>query len=69
MGQVLQVRAQRPQHAVPRRRARNARQYRGCRLKKHSDKFPIERKVLDLCVEATGQVDPGAKDYVPAVDA
>ncbi len=41
----------------------------GWRLKKHKYTFPIEQKLFDLYVKATGQTDPGAKDYVPAVDA
>jgi radical SAM superfamily enzyme YgiQ (UPF0313 family) len=44
-------------------------QIAGWRLKKHKYTFPIEQKLFDLYVKATGQTDPGAKDYVPAVDA
>jgi radical SAM superfamily enzyme YgiQ (UPF0313 family) len=41
----------------------------GWRLKKQRYRFPLEQKLFDLYVRATGQLDPGAKDYVPAVDA
>jgi hypothetical protein len=38
-------------------------------LKTGRYKFPIEQKAFDLYVRATGQIEPGAADYVPAVDA
>jgi len=38
-------------------------------LKSHRYRFPIEQKLFDVYVRLTGQLDPGAKDYVPAVDA
>jgi radical SAM superfamily enzyme YgiQ (UPF0313 family) len=41
----------------------------GWRLKTNRYGFPIEQKLFDLYVKATGQIQPGAKDYVPAVDA
>jgi hypothetical protein len=44
-------------------------QIAGWRLRKHRYGFPLEQKLFDLYVRATGQLDPGAKDYVPAVDA
>jgi len=41
----------------------------GWRLKTGRYKFPIEQKVFDLYVKATGQTQPGAVDYQPAIDA
>jgi anaerobic magnesium-protoporphyrin IX monomethyl ester cyclase len=41
----------------------------GWRLEKGQYAFPIEQKLFDVYVKATGQIQPGAKDYVPAVDA
>ena len=41
----------------------------GWRLSKGQYSFPIEQKLFDVYVKATGQIQPGAKDYVPAVDA
>jgi anaerobic magnesium-protoporphyrin IX monomethyl ester cyclase len=41
----------------------------GWRLSKNKYGFPLEQKLFDLYVKATGQIQPGAKDYVPAVDA
>jgi radical SAM superfamily enzyme YgiQ (UPF0313 family) len=43
--------------------------FAGWRLKTGKYGFPIEQKVFDLYVRATGQTQPGSKDYVPAVDA
>ena len=41
----------------------------GWRLKHGRYGFPIEQKLFDVYVRATGQLQPGAKDYTPAVDA
>jgi radical SAM superfamily enzyme YgiQ (UPF0313 family) len=41
----------------------------GWRLKKHNYGFPIEQKLFDIYVRATGQSQAAAQDYVPAVDA
>jgi hypothetical protein len=42
----------------------------GWRLKRGEYRFPIEQKVFDMWVKATGQVQPrSSADYVPAVDA
>jgi radical SAM superfamily enzyme YgiQ (UPF0313 family) len=41
----------------------------GWRLKRGRYRFPIEQKLFDLYVKATGQTQPGTKDYQPAVDA
>ena len=41
----------------------------GWRLKRGKYRFPIEQKLFDVYVRATGQMQPGAKDYTPAVDA
>lgn len=41
----------------------------GWRLKTGRYKFPIEQKAFDLYVRATGQTQPAAVDYTPAVDA
>jgi anaerobic magnesium-protoporphyrin IX monomethyl ester cyclase len=41
----------------------------GWRLKTGRYRFPLEQKLFDLYVRATGQTQPGARDYVPAVDA
>jgi radical SAM superfamily enzyme YgiQ (UPF0313 family) len=41
----------------------------GWRLKTGRYRFPIEQKLFDIYVKATGQTQPGAKDYVPAIDA
>ena len=41
----------------------------GWRLKTGRYKFPVEQKVFDLYVRATGQTQPGAADYQPTVDA
>jgi len=41
----------------------------GWRLKKHNYGFPIEQKLFDIYVRATGQTQAAAQDYVPAVDA
>ena len=41
----------------------------GWRLKTGKYKFPIEQKIFDVYVKLTGQTQPGAVDYVPAVDA
>jgi hypothetical protein len=43
--------------------------FAGWRLKTGKYGFPIEQKLFDLYVRATGQTQPGARDYVPAVDA
>jgi radical SAM superfamily enzyme YgiQ (UPF0313 family) len=44
-------------------------QIAGWRLKKQRYGFPLEQKLFDIYVRATGQLDPGGQDYVPAVDA
>jgi radical SAM superfamily enzyme YgiQ (UPF0313 family) len=41
----------------------------GWRLKTGRYRFPIEQKLFDVYVKATGQTQPGAADYVPAIDA
>ncbi len=41
----------------------------GWRLKRGDYRFPIEQKLFDLYVKATRQTQPGAQDYVPAIDA
>jgi hypothetical protein len=41
----------------------------GWRLKRGRYRFPIEQKLFDVYVRATGQIQPGARDYTPAVDA
>ncbi|MCC7172154.1 MAG: hypothetical protein IT459_17040, partial [Planctomycetes bacterium] len=41
----------------------------GWRLKRGAYKFPIEQKLFDIYVRATGQTQAGAKDYQAAVDA
>ena len=41
----------------------------GWRLKNSKYGFPIEQKLFDIYVRATGQTQPAAKDYVPAIDA
>ena len=41
----------------------------GWRLKNGEYGFPIEQKLFDIYVRATGQTQPAAKDYVPAIDA
>jgi len=41
----------------------------GWRLKTGRYKFPLEQKLFDIYVKATGQTQPGARDYVPAIDA
>jgi hypothetical protein len=41
----------------------------GWRLKNSAYGFPIEQKLFDIYVRATGQTQPAAKDYVPAIDA
>ena len=41
----------------------------GWRLKRGRYRFPVEQKLFDIYVRATGQTQPGAKDYQPAVDA
>jgi radical SAM superfamily enzyme YgiQ (UPF0313 family) len=43
--------------------------FAGWRLKTGKYGLPLEQKLFDLYVRATGQTQPGAKDYVPAVDA
>jgi radical SAM superfamily enzyme YgiQ (UPF0313 family) len=40
----------------------------GWRLKSGKYGFPLEQKLFDIYVRATGQTQAGAKDYVPAVD-
>ena len=40
----------------------------GWRLKNARYSFPIEQKLFDLYVRATGQTQAAAKDYVPAID-
>ncbi len=44
-------------------------QIAGWRLKKQRYGFPLEQKLFDIYVRATGQLAPGGQDYVPAVDA
>ncbi len=41
----------------------------GWRLKKGRYGFPIEQKLFDMYVKATGQTQPGTQDYQPAIDA
>jgi hypothetical protein len=42
----------------------------GWRLKRNEFRFPIEQKIFDLYVKATGQSQPRSSiEYVPAVDA
>jgi radical SAM superfamily enzyme YgiQ (UPF0313 family) len=41
----------------------------GWRLKNGRYGFPLEQKLFDVYVKVTGQTQPGAKDYQPAVDA
>ena len=41
----------------------------GWRLKTGRYKFPVEQKLFDIYVRATGQTQAAATDYVPAVDA
>jgi len=41
----------------------------GWRLERGEYRFPIEQKLFDLYVRATGQTQPGALEYVPAIDA
>ena len=46
----------------------------GWRLQKGNYKFPVEQKLFDFYVRATGQLQPGVKNdeelgYVPAIDA
>ena len=41
----------------------------GWRLKRGRYGFPIEQKLFDIYVKATGQTQPGAADYVPNIDA
>jgi radical SAM superfamily enzyme YgiQ (UPF0313 family) len=41
----------------------------GWRLKRGRYRFPVEQKLFDVYVRLTGQTQPGAADYVPAVDA
>ncbi|MCK6445568.1 MAG: B12-binding domain-containing radical SAM protein [Planctomycetes bacterium] len=41
----------------------------GWRLKRGAYKFPIEQKLFDMYVRATGQTQAGAKDYAAATDA
>jgi radical SAM superfamily enzyme YgiQ (UPF0313 family) len=41
----------------------------GWRLKTGRYRLPVEQKLFDLYVRATGQTQPGAEDYVPAIDA
>jgi radical SAM superfamily enzyme YgiQ (UPF0313 family) len=41
----------------------------GWRLRSGRYRFPLEQKLFDLYVRATGQMQPGAKDYQPAIDA
>ena len=42
----------------------------GWRLKRNEFRFPIEQKVFDIYVKATGQSQPrSSNEYVPAVDA
>ncbi len=41
----------------------------GWRLKRGSYEFPLEQKLFDVYVRLTGQTQPGAKDYQPAIDA
>jgi radical SAM superfamily enzyme YgiQ (UPF0313 family) len=41
----------------------------GWRLKNGRYRFPIEQKLFDVYVKLTGQTQPGANDYVPAIDA
>ena len=41
----------------------------GWRLRRGEYRFPLEQKLFDLYVRATGQTQPAAADYVPAVDA
>jgi hypothetical protein len=43
--------------------------FAGWRLKSGRYRFPLEQKLFDLYVRATGQMQPGAKDYQPAIDA
>ncbi len=41
----------------------------GWRLKTGRYKFPVEQKLFDLYVRATGQMQPASADYVAAIDA
>ena len=41
----------------------------GWRLKNGRYGFPVEQKLFDIYVKVTGQTQPGAVDYVPAIDA
>jgi len=41
----------------------------GWRLKNGRYGFPVEQKLFDIYVRLTGQTQPGAADYVPAIDA
>ena len=41
----------------------------GWRLKTGRYKFPVEQKLFDIYVRATGQMQASSRDYTPAVDA
>jgi radical SAM superfamily enzyme YgiQ (UPF0313 family) len=41
----------------------------GWRLKTGRYRMPVEQKLFDMYVRATGQTQPGAEDYVPVIDA
>jgi hypothetical protein len=43
--------------------------FAGWRLKTGKYGLPIEQKLFDIYVRMTKQTQPGAKDYMPAVDA